>query len=65
VSRHHDEAVLGEADRGERVALHGYQEALDGMLPPTVRDLVERQHAAIRAALERIVALDNARDLRV
>jgi uncharacterized protein (TIGR02284 family) len=65
VSRQHDGAVLGEAERGERAALHGYQEALDGMLPPTVRDLVERQHAAIRDALERIVALDKARDFRV
>jgi uncharacterized protein (TIGR02284 family) len=58
VSRHHDEVVLGEAEHGERVAMHAYQEALDGMLPPTVRDLVEEQHAAVRGAHARIAALD-------
>ncbi len=65
VSRYHDGAVLGEAERGERVALHAYQEALDGMLPPTVRDLVERQHAAVRNAHERLVALGIARGASV
>ena len=58
VSRHHDEALLWEAERGERAAMHAYQEALEGMLPPTVSDLVERQHQAIRAAHARIVSLD-------
>jgi uncharacterized protein (TIGR02284 family) len=65
VSRHHDEAVLDEAERGERLALHAYEEALQGMLPPTARDLIERQQAAIRAALERIVSLANAPDAGV
>jgi uncharacterized protein (TIGR02284 family) len=61
VSRHHDEALLAEAERGERVALHVYEEALHGMLPPTVSDVVEAQHAAVREALNRIAALTNAR----
>jgi uncharacterized protein (TIGR02284 family) len=63
VMRHHDEVLLAEAERGERVALHAYQEALHGMLPPTVSDIVERQHGSIRLAYDRIVALDNARDV--
>jgi uncharacterized protein (TIGR02284 family) len=61
----HDDGVLAEAERGERVALHAYQEAVEGMLPPTVRDLVERQHAAVREAHARIVALANTRDVGV
>jgi uncharacterized protein (TIGR02284 family) len=65
VSRHHDEAVLGEAERGERVAMHAYQEALDGMLPPTVRDLVEQQLAAVRDAHADLVALAHPLELGV
>jgi uncharacterized protein (TIGR02284 family) len=58
VSPHHDEAVLGEAERGERFALHAYKEALEGMLPPTVSDVVERQYVSVRAAHARLAALD-------
>jgi uncharacterized protein (TIGR02284 family) len=60
IASHHDEVLLSEAERGERVAIHTYQEALDGMLPPTVSDLVERQHVAIREAYARIAALESA-----
>ncbi len=65
VTRNHDEVLLGEAERGERVALHAYQAALEGLLPPTVTDIVERQHAAIRDAHARIVTLDTARQFGV
>jgi uncharacterized protein (TIGR02284 family) len=61
ISRSHDDALLDEAERGERAAIHTYREALEGMLPPTVSDVVGRQHEAIRAARARIVALDTAR----
>jgi uncharacterized protein (TIGR02284 family) len=61
ISRHHDDALLGEAERGERAAIHTYRKALEGMLPPTVLGIVERQHEAIRAARARIVAFDSAR----
>jgi uncharacterized protein (TIGR02284 family) len=61
ISCHQDDALLGEAERGERAAIHTYREALGGMLPPTVFDVVERQHEAIRAARARIVAFDSAR----
>jgi uncharacterized protein (TIGR02284 family) len=65
MSRHHDDALLGEAERGERAAIHTYREALQGMLPPTVSDIVERQHAAIRGAHGRIVAFDSARQYQM
>jgi uncharacterized protein (TIGR02284 family) len=59
VTRHHDEVLLAEAERGERVALHAYQEALEGMLPPTASGLVEQQLAAVREAHTRIASLVN------
>jgi uncharacterized protein (TIGR02284 family) len=61
VTRHTDEVLLAEAERGERAAIHAYDQALHGFLPPTVSDIVERQHAAIREAHARIVDLDKAR----
>jgi uncharacterized protein (TIGR02284 family) len=65
LSGHPDDMLLGEAERGERAALSAYAGALDGMLPPTVTDIVERQHAAIRAAHARLVKIDSARKLGV
>ena len=62
MSSHHDEVLLAEAERGERAAIHAYQEALHGMLPPTVSDIVERQHKAIREAQARIAAFDSERE---
>jgi uncharacterized protein (TIGR02284 family) len=58
VPGHHDHAILLEAERGEQAALKAYEEALNGMLPPTVTDLVETQCGAIRDATERIHTAD-------
>lgn len=52
----HDHALLMEAERGERVALATYENAINGMLPPRTRDLVETHHAGIQAAYERLEA---------
>ena len=54
----HDHAIVIEAERGEHAALNAYQEALSGMLPPTVTDLVETQRDAIQDANERICTAD-------
>ena len=61
VPGHHDQAIVREAARGEHVALDAYDEALSGMLPPTVTDLVEMQRNAIQAANERIRTADVVR----
>jgi uncharacterized protein (TIGR02284 family) len=45
------------AERGERVALQAYEDALDGMLPPTTRDLIERQCSEVRHSHNRVHAL--------
>jgi uncharacterized protein (TIGR02284 family) len=54
---HEDAVIIREAERGERIALGAYEEALDGMLPPTTRDVVERQYAYIRHSFNRVHAL--------
>ena len=55
---HHRHLVIAEAERGERIALDAYEEALNGMLPPTVTDIVEAQREAIGRAAERIRSYD-------
>jgi uncharacterized protein (TIGR02284 family) len=54
---HEDPAIIHEAERGERAALGAYEEALDGMLPPTTRDMIERQCADVRHSHRRVHAL--------
>ena len=58
VPGHHDHMIVTEAERGEHAALDAYIEALNGMLPPTVTDLVERQRDAMQKANDRIRAFD-------
>ncbi len=54
---HDDAAIIREAERGERAALAAYEDALNGMLPPTARDVIERQCAHVRHSHERVHAL--------
>ena len=58
VPGHHDHAVVTEAERGDKHAIFAYQEALGGMLPPTVIDLVQQQRDAMRKDNERIRSID-------
>ncbi len=59
LSGHPDHAIVAEAERGERAARHAYEEAINGIVPPTVRGLLERQCAGVQAAHARILALDS------
>lgn len=45
-----DNAVLQEAARGERYAMHAYDDAVAEMIPPDIRDLVEGQDLGVRVA---------------
>jgi uncharacterized protein (TIGR02284 family) len=45
-----DNAVLQEAARGERYAVHAYDDAVADIIPPDVRDLVEAQDLGVRVA---------------
>jgi uncharacterized protein (TIGR02284 family) len=54
ITRHDDRAILAEATRGDGVTLHIFKDAIDGMLPPEVRDLAEVQYAQIQAEHDEI-----------
>ena len=54
----HNHSLITEAERGEHFALDVYDEALNGMLPPTVTDMVQAQRDAISTANERIRTYD-------
>ena len=45
---HDAKAILREAERGEEAALAAYQGALERMLPPATRDVIERQYEDVR-----------------
>ncbi len=58
VPGHHDHTIVTEAERGEQAAQRAYEDALNGMIPPTVRDTIEQQCTAVQHAYRRIAALD-------
>jgi uncharacterized protein (TIGR02284 family) len=54
VPGHHDQAIVTEAERGERAAIKAYDDALNGVLPPTVIGMVEAQREQMRTTRQRI-----------
>ena len=54
LNRSSDRAMITEAEHSEALALDAYEHALADMLPPTARDVVERQCAEIRLAHDRV-----------
>lgn len=56
--RHDDRAIVAEAVRGDGVTLHVFEEAIEGLLPPDVRELVERQFLDMFTAHARVTALN-------
>lgn len=58
VPGHHDHGIVTEAERGEHAALGAYEDALNGMLPPTATGLIEAQREAMQKATDRIHAID-------
>jgi uncharacterized protein (TIGR02284 family) len=53
-------AIVHEAERGEHFSLGVYKDALEGMLPPTVREVVESQYHEVQKTGERLRALETA-----
>jgi uncharacterized protein (TIGR02284 family) len=53
---HTDDAIVAEVQRGDGVALRTYFEAVNGMLPPDARDVVQRQCDALASAHVRVGA---------
>jgi uncharacterized protein (TIGR02284 family) len=58
VTGNDSKAVLNECENGDAAALKTYEEALMvDNLPPTVRNVIEKQHAEILEAKNKITAL--------
>lgn len=55
-SGHDDRAILAEARRGNSMTVAAFKDALAGVLPASVRDMVERQHAEILSDDERLAS---------
>jgi uncharacterized protein (TIGR02284 family) len=58
ISRGDPIATVHEAERGEHFSRGVYENALDSMLPPTARELVETQYAELRKTAERLHELE-------
>lgn len=55
LSGHDDRAVASEAERGDSITVLAFKSAVEGVLPATVRDLVERGYDDVRASHLRFV----------
>jgi uncharacterized protein (TIGR02284 family) len=51
-------AIVHEAERGESFSLGVYKDALDGILPPTARELVEKQYGELQKTADRLRQLE-------
>lgn len=51
-------AIISEAERGEDVAKESFQKALGKDLPADVRPIIERDYAKVKAAHDRVRALE-------
>ena len=51
-------AAIQEAERGEHFSRGVYKDALDSMLPPTAREVVETQYAELRRTAQRLRELE-------
>jgi uncharacterized protein (TIGR02284 family) len=51
-------SIVHEAERGENFSRGVYQDALDGILPPTARELVENQYAELEKTAARLRQLE-------
>jgi len=58
LSNDDQDAIVHEAERGEHFSLGVYKEALNGMLPPTARDVVELQYEQLFKTGARLHKLD-------
>lgn len=56
---HHDRAIVNEAERGQHAAVKAYDDALNGVLPPTVISIIEAQRDEMRATQQRIRDLNH------
>jgi uncharacterized protein (TIGR02284 family) len=58
IFRNDSTAIVHEAERGETFSRGVYENALDGILPPTARELVENQYAELQKTATRLRDLE-------
>jgi len=58
LSGHDDRAILAEVLRGDNVSVLAFKTAIEGALPMTVRDVIERQYAVLCKEHERFSEID-------
>jgi uncharacterized protein (TIGR02284 family) len=58
VPGHQDQTIVAEAERGEHAAIKAYDDALNGMLPPTAIGIIEAQREEMRSTQKRISELN-------
>lgn len=58
IFRNDPRAIVQEAERGETFSRGVFENALEGILPPTAREVVETQYAELRKTAERLHELE-------
>ena len=58
IFRNDSTAIVHEAERGEHFSRGVYEDALDGILPPTAREIVESQYAELQKTAGRLKELE-------
>jgi hypothetical protein len=52
-----ERAMLAEAQRGERAIMRAYRDAINNILPPNARPVIERQYREIRSVQQELFEL--------
>jgi uncharacterized protein (TIGR02284 family) len=58
IFRNDSTAIVFEAERGESFSRDVYKDALDGLLPPSARELVENQFVELQKTADRLKELE-------
>jgi len=53
-----DHAIVAEVTRGDRITVDAFKQAVESMLPPDTRDLIEAQYLTLRDEHEQLSAVD-------
>ena len=61
--RHDDNAIIDEVERGESITLRAFEDALEGILPPDSRAVIEGLYAELRKAHGEIASIDRVHDV--
>lgn len=60
LTQHNDHAIVVEVSRGERSTVNIYKDAIEGLLPPQARDVIERQFEVFKQEHEKLAEVAGA-----